>query len=128
MKNVIDILDRDEIIDKLMNFINHLSYNSKNCCFAIDGRWGSGKTYIIQRLEDRLREEQSEKTNDDHYYVFHYNCWEYDFYDEPAIAIISAMLDNMENDNFRLGKDVRNAIDDVKEILLELTNEWMIWN
>ena len=124
MLDIIDILGRDETIDKLMNFINLLSENSKNCCFAIDGKWGSGKTYIIQRLEDKLRIQQNETSNDDRYYVFHYNCWEYDFYDEPAIAIISAMLDNMEKDKMRLGKDVNNAIDDVKNILLEITNEY----
>lgn len=26
---------------------------------------------------------QKEETADDWYFVFHYNCWQYDYYEEP---------------------------------------------
>ena len=43
-------------------------------------------------LEPQLRDYQAGEK----FMVFHYNCWQYDYYTEPLIAIVSAMLDNMD--------------------------------
>lgn len=53
---------------------------------------------------------QSEETNSDRYFVFHYNCWQHDYYEEPAVAIISAMLASIEDDEALLSKDIDNTI------------------
>ena len=87
-----DILNRTAYIEKLIKIIEIIADKHSNYCFAIDGKWGIGKTYVLEALEQALNEVQSEETSGDKYFIFHYNCWEYDYYSEPSIAIISAML------------------------------------
>ena len=87
-----DILNRTAYIEKLIKIIEIIADKHRNYCFAIDGKWGIGKTYVLEALEQALNEVQSEETSGDKYFIFHYNCWEYDYYSEPSIAIISAML------------------------------------
>ncbi len=89
----IDILDRAKIMNDIEQILVLLSEQKQGRVFALDGKWGYGKTYILEQLEKKLEELQKEGTNDDRFFVFHYNCWQYDYYEEPAVAIVSAMLD-----------------------------------
>lgn len=89
----IDILDRAKIMSDIEQILVLLSEQKQGRVFALDGKWGYGKTYILVQLEKKLVGLQKEGTNDDRFYVFHYNCWQYDYYEEPAVAIVSAMLD-----------------------------------
>ena len=93
MKNDVDILNREKFIDTVVNIVENLAETDTDISFAIDGGWGYGKTFVLERIEERLEEIQSEKTNSDKYIVFHYNCWEYDYYDEPLMAFASALQD-----------------------------------
>jgi len=95
MKNDLDVLNRQKMIQDLQKILLLLSENKRGCVFAIDGGWGYGKTYILEKLEAELEILVNEDTLDDRYYVFHYNCWQYDYYEEPAIAIVSAMLEKL---------------------------------
>lgn len=98
MEKVIDILDRDKVLSDLTLIIKTLSNLKQGKIFALDGGWGYGKTYILEKLEKELESIVDEDTYDNKYYVFHYNCWQYDYYEEPAIAIISAMLEKTDSD------------------------------
>lgn len=89
----IDILDRAKIMSDIEQILVLLSEQKQGRVFALDGKWGYGKTYILEQLEKKLEGLQKEGTNDDRFFVFHYNCWQYDYYEEPAVAIVSAMLD-----------------------------------
>ena len=89
----IDILDRAKIMNDIEQILVLLSEQKQGRVFALDGKWGYGKTYILEQLEKKLEVLQKEGTNDDRFYVFHYNCWQYDYYEEPAVAIVSAMLE-----------------------------------
>lgn len=89
----IDILDRAKIMSDIEQILVLLSEQKQGRVFALDGKWGYGKTYILERLEKELEGLQNEETQDDRFYVFHYNCWQYDYYEEPVVAIVSAMLD-----------------------------------
>ncbi len=89
----IDILDRAKIMSDIEQILVLLSEQKQGRVFALDGKWGYGKTYILEQLEKELEVLQNEETQDDRFYVFHYNCWQYDYYEEPAVAIVSAMLD-----------------------------------
>lgn len=88
----IDILGRQEMVDQILGLMETLSKMRSSCSFALDGPWGSGKTFILNMLEQQLREYQ----DGEKFIVFHYNCWQYDYYDEPLIAIVSAMLDDID--------------------------------
>lgn len=90
-----DFLNRQDFIQQVKAVIELLSANKKNTCFAISGTWGIGKSYVLDKLEKQLLFRQNEKTALDKYFVFHFNCWEYDYYEEPLIAIVSSMLDDI---------------------------------
>lgn len=95
----LDILNREEFVEKLFNLTQQLSFNKKNTSFAIDGSWGVGKSFVFDMYEEKLSQEQSEETNKDRYFVIRYNCWKYDYYEEPLIAIVSAMIETIEQKN-----------------------------
>lgn len=106
MENRIDLLNREDFIDNTVKLVNQLSDIRKGCCFAIEGSWGIGKTFVIEEIEEQLHVIQSEDTNSDRYFVFHYNCWQHDYYEEPAIAIISAMLSSIQEDKTLVSEEV----------------------
>lgn len=88
----IDILDRQEVVTQLMELLTALSNLKSSCTFALNGKWGAGKTFVLKMVERQLRDYQAGEK----FVVFHYNCWEYDYYDEPLIAIVSSMLDSID--------------------------------
>lgn len=95
----IDLLSREEFVNRVINIVNQLSDTGKGCCFSIEGSWGIGKTFVLGEIEKKLKNMQSERTNSNRYFVFHYNCWQHDYYDEPSVAIVSAMLNSICEDN-----------------------------
>lgn len=110
MDKRLDLLNREEFVGNVIKIVNQLSDIKRGCCFAIEGGWGVGKTFVIEEIEKQLKVPQSEETNSDRYFVFHYNCWQHDYYDEPAVAIISAMLASIKEDDALLSKDIDNTI------------------
>ncbi len=123
MSNRIDLLDRSNFIENVMKVVNQLSDNKRGCCFAIEGGWGVGKTFVIEDVEEKLKVIQSEKTNTDKYFVFHYNCWQHDYYEEPAVAIISAMIASLKEDDALVNENVDNTIKAGYEFVAEKLGE-----
>lgn len=97
----VDMLYRDGFLKKIENEINYLDLNNENAFFIIDGKWGSGKTFIMNMLKERLQEK---------YNVIDYNCWENSFYSDPLIAIISTITEQL------------NEYSDINNIGLKLMN------
>ena len=60
-----DYLSRQTFLDLLKSIIANQSNNPFGYSFAIDGAWGSGKTWILNELETQL---------DNSYLIFHYNA------------------------------------------------------
>ena len=85
-----DCLSRQPYLDLLKSIIEKQKDNYSGYSFAIDGDWGSGKTWILNTLENILL---SEKDNE--YLIFHYNAWENDFYEEPLVALLSVMIEKL---------------------------------
>lgn len=51
-------------------------------------------------FEKQIKVIQNKKTATNQYSLFHYNCWHYDYYEEPLVAIVASMLDQIEeNEN-----------------------------
>lgn len=85
---MIDHLSRESFIALLKNIIANQSATESGYSIAIDGEWGSGKTWVLNELENQLDKE---------YLVFHYNAWENDFYEEPLVAILSVMIEKLNS-------------------------------
>lgn len=82
-----DVLLRQPYLNLLKSIIENQRENILGYSFAIDGDWGSGKTWILKELETQL---------DNSYLIFHYNAWVNDFYEEPLVAILSVMIENLK--------------------------------
>ncbi|WRK55308.1 P-loop NTPase fold protein [Coprobacillaceae bacterium CR2/5/TPMF4] len=82
--NELDILGRDEFVDNCRLLINTIFDTTKSAFIMIDGEWGVGKTFVINMLDKKLR---------DDYNIIKYNCWENSYYNDPLEAILSVMLD-----------------------------------
>lgn len=105
MKPRIDILNRKPFIDNIVNIVDLLAEDEKSCTFAINGKWGYGKTFVVNEIEKRLKSEKCSDGDREKYCVFNYNCWQHDFYEEPVIAILSVMIDQLKGMTADLHKD-----------------------
>ena len=84
----LDFLSRRRYLDLLKSILANQKDNPTGYSLAINGEWGSGKTWILQELEKQLLDEKDNK-----YLIFHYSAWENYFYDEPLVAILSVMIE-----------------------------------
>lgn len=84
-----DFIGRDEIISKITELVDIMPAD-KNCCIAIDGEWGSGKSFVM----DRLRENFESKENN---FVVFYDAWKNNFYSDPLIAILYCIFDTLQS-------------------------------
>lgn len=80
MPSTTDLLSRDQFVSIVSNIVDSKIKQKEGYSFAIDGKWGCGKTTVLDILEERLKSR---------YLVVRYNCWKYDFYEEPLIALLS---------------------------------------
>ena len=87
-KQKIDILNRQDYVNQIKNILSTLSQNKKNCSFALDGEWGSGKSFVLNMLEEQIK---------DDYLIIRYNAWENDFYEEPLIAILYTFANKLND-------------------------------
>lgn len=92
----LDILHRDEFVNQLEKMIENIAANKASTCFAINGEWGCGKTFVLDMLQERLEAKQNEKTADDKYFIIRYNSWKFDYYEEPLIAIVAELKSVIE--------------------------------
>ena len=99
----VDLLGRQEVVDRIMKILEIISEYKSSCTFALNGAWGTGKPFVLKMLMNHLWEYHSDK-----YIVFHYNCWQYDYYEEPLIALVAAMLDSVDDENHLLPANVRD--------------------
>lgn len=122
MENKIDILDRQPFVDRLIEIVRLIADSGRGCTFTIDGRWGCGKSFVLDMFEKQLGIFRDPNAAGDRYVIFHYNCWQYDFYEEPAIAIISAIKSEIEKYNSIL-PDLPNEVKAGFEIIKNLGKE-----
>lgn len=127
MKIQQDLLNRDTYLNMLIKIVDKLTNDGGSHSFAIDGKWGSGKSWILDRFERQLQgiglNEDLEKAKGN-YFVFHYNAWENDFYNEPLVAILSVIINKLNalNKTENLFKGLKKeAVDIFKGTLSKLT-------
>ena len=113
----IDLLDRQAFVDQLSAIAKGLAKNRKSACYAINGSWGSGKSFVLDMFEAQAKIEGQEGTVLDQYVIFRYNCWDYDYYEEPLIAIVASILEQYES-KVCLMDEKKKAV--LKETLLKI--------
>ena len=88
----VDALNRCEFVNNLVKIIRGLSNTKKTASIALNGQWGCGKSFVLDMLEEKLSVFHSSQRDDNgKYFVFRYNCWQYDYYEEPIMAIVSSL-------------------------------------
>lgn len=85
--NELDILGRDMFVVNCNILINIIFETTKSSFIMIDGEWGVGKTFVMNMLDEDLK---------DDFTVIKYNCWENSYYNDPLEAILSVMLDYID--------------------------------
>ena len=115
----IDLLNRQEFVERMIVVSEMLSENQKNVCYALDGSWGVGKSFVLGMFEEQIVKIQSPETTMGKYLLFHYDCWQYDYYEEPLVAIVAAILDAIDKQICVLSDD-KKAV--VKVVLRRIGN------
>ena len=88
-EQILDLIGRQNFVDKIKKLVK-ISSPNKSWSIAIDGAWGSGKTFVMNMLEKQLKEEPAN-------IVIYYDAWSNDFYEDPLIAILYNILDVFEH-------------------------------
>ena len=115
----VDLLNRQEFVERMIVVSEMLSENQKNVCYALDGSWGVGKSFVLGMFEEQIVKIQSPETTMGKYLLFHYDCWQYDYYEEPLVAIVAAILDAIDKQICVLSDD-KKAV--VKVVLRRIGN------
>lgn len=84
-----DKIGRKEIVDKICGLVDSLNEDS-NFCLSINGAWGSGKSFVLDMIEDKLSQSPE-------YIIVKYDAWENSFYPDPLIAMLSCVIEGLGN-------------------------------
>lgn len=84
-----DKIGRKEIVDKICGLVDSLNEDS-NFCLSINGAWGSGKSFVLDMIEEELSQHSE-------YIIVKYDAWENSFYPDPLIAMLSCVIEGLGN-------------------------------
>ena len=102
-----DRLDRSETAKELTRLIK----NEQSISVSLSGRWGTGKTYLLQRWAKDLQNQGAK--------VAYVNAWENDFSHDSIIPITSTIVGVMRNTRF--SEVTRTLTREAKEFVLTNT-------
>ena len=110
-----DKIGRQEFVGKICGLVDTLKKDN-HTCIAINGDWGSGKSFVLGMIEEQL----SQKAEN---IVIKYDAWENSFYSDPLIAILSCIIDGIEDEShLSFGKEnIKSAAKAVIDIVTELS-------
>lgn len=103
MNKKTDYLKRNNEIEHICQVLMGLQNNKTGAVFAIDGKWGYGKTFFLELLMEKLAD--MPETQDD--IILYYDCWKYNYYDEPVIPIMSILRDGFQ--------EIENSLEFIKQ-------------
>lgn len=126
-----DFLNRNAFIETIYQYITkNLTTNSKPLCFSIDGEWGQGKSWILNKLQNKLEgyDLSTNLFNEDNYinkyFIFRYNAWELDFYEDPLIAIVITLVEQLNQLRLvKLDNALQELIKKATEILVTICGQ-----
>ncbi len=101
----IDVLDRKAFIERIKQIIEYYADKKQSVSFSLQGTWGSGKSWIINKVYNELYDIQDFDNCGSKYCIFTYNAWDYDYYDEPLISLFISLYKQLNNENAILIKN-----------------------
>jgi len=110
MEEKLDLLNRQPFITQLLDIAVAVSDKRKSACYAVDGEWGVGKSFVLDMIEEQAEKFGQEGEELPRFCVFRYNCWEYDYYEEPLVSFVAAMLDDIESKTDLFSPEVKERI------------------
>ena len=84
-----DKIGREEIVNRICLLVDNLQ-KDQHFCLALDGDWGSGKSFVLDMVEENLKQHRE-------YVIIKYDAWANSFYSDPMIAILSCLIDGIED-------------------------------
>ena len=121
----IDVLNRQVFIDRIKQIIEYYANKTQSVSFSIQGTWGSGKSWIVNKVYNELYDIQDFENCGSKYCIFTYNAWDYDYYDEPLISLFISLYKQLNNENAVLikneetRKNVKAFFDTLKKEFIE---------
>ena len=117
-----DYYNRHDFIRSCERVIDSCIKMEKPITFSLEGDWGKGKSWIIKKIEESIKgldisidnSEKTLKSNNGKYLVFTYNAWEKDFYEEPLVAILMTIV-NQLNDVLL----IKNIVDEKRKEIVK---------
>ena len=108
-----DALERERLAKPLTGLVS--SARNAPFCIAVDGEWGSGKTFFLKRWCAEFSKQGNK--------AIYFHAWEDDFHTDPLTAIIGQLWSELEEGKM---KDIGNLLnenwqDTVKEATLNLS-------
>ncbi|MBQ2819099.1 MAG: hypothetical protein IJF14_01800 [Clostridia bacterium] len=117
-----DYLNRQATVVQIVSVINSCIETKKSTTFSIEAGWGEGKTWIIEKISDALegfdisiKKQDILQNEANNILVIRYNAWEKDYYEEPLIAILITIINQLNKKT-----SIKNAI---SSALIELFNQ-----
>ena len=87
-----DVLEREEIAKRLTTIVRG---QEAPFVISLDGRWGTGKTFLLRRWAQDLRNQ------DPPWQAIYFNAWEDDFNNDPLLAIIGQLAEYFDEGALR---------------------------
>lgn len=113
-----DKIGREEIVNKICGLVDSLQ-KDQNFCLSINGAWGSGKSFVLQMIEEQLSKKQE-------YVIVKYDAWANSFYADPLIAILSCIIDGVEDKLYlveQYEKKIKNAARATENTLAKISSK-----
>lgn len=95
-----DTLDRARLAEQVTEILQTVSQQSDSSVVALVGPWGSGKTTLVDDVQEKLR--------NDGWYTASHNPWAYTDYAGAVAGFFSALRDAVPNEV--LGKEWRESL------------------
>lgn len=103
MKIYGDFLTRKQMVEDISSIIRSCVGMEKPITFSVEGEWGKGKTWIVEKVADTLNgidvtleeDSRTKKAGVGDFLVFNYNAWEKDYYEEPLLAILITLINQL---------------------------------
>lgn len=102
-----DYLQRNQDLSNLITIIENLSHLNSGATFALNGQWGSGKTFLLNEFQELLS-----ATPTSPYFIVRYDCWKNNYYSEPIIPMLSSIIESLDYGSVNIGNGIFEAVKD----------------